>query len=88
MKKSNFIIIAFSSLFACFALWSCATPQAIVAKTGVQLWSENCIRCHNAPPPNAFNKDNWDVIATHMKVKAGLTVVEEEKIAEFLKSGN
>ena len=88
MKKLNIVIIAFFSLFLCLVLWSCATPQTIAAKSGVQLWGENCIRCHNTPPPNAFNKDNWDVIATHMKVKAGLTVVEEEKIAEFLKSAN
>jgi len=62
--------------------------QLIKNKSGAQLWSENCMRCHNTPPPNLYNDQKWDVIKDHMRVKANLTGVEAEKIFKFLKSAN
>lgn len=67
---------------------SCKTPQAIKEKSGAQLWGENCARCHNTPSPAAYSDDQWDIISTHMKVKAGLTDIEIKKITTFLKSAN
>ena len=70
------------------AINACKTPQAILDKSGAQLWGENCARCHNTPSPTAYSDDQWNVISAHMKVKAGLTDMEIKKIKTFLKSAN
>ena len=66
----------------------CAAPEAIAAKSGAQLWAENCNRCHNAPDPHTFSDDQWDAAAEHMRQKALLTDTEITKIRDFLKSAN
>ena len=88
--------IIFLSLLGCFALAvlqvSCnvteKVPQSISAKSGAQLWGENCARCHNAPGPGEFNNAAWDIIGMHMRTRANLTETETNKIVEFLKSAN
>jgi len=57
-------------------------------KTGSELWSETCTRCHNARPPDQYSDAQWDVIVHHMRLRANLTGGEARKIAEFLKSAN
>ena len=88
--KRNTITVLFFSVVTLMALilYSCAMPQHIADKSGAQLWAENCQRCHNTPPPNAFNDMEWEVATTHMSSKLVITDTEEEKIVEFLKSGN
>jgi hypothetical protein len=66
-----------------FALWGPA-PQ----KSGVQLWSENCARCHNSRPPEEFSDAQWQTIVHHMRLRADLTGEEEREITKFLQSGN
>ncbi len=67
----------------------CASNKALVTeKSGAQLWGENCVRCHNAPSPPAFNDYQWETIAVHMRVRASLTEEEVQKIVEFLKMAN
>jgi len=70
------------------AIYGCKTPASIAAKSGAQLWGENCNRCHNAPDPTTYSDDQWDVVAEHMRQKALLTDVEITKIRDFLKSAN
>ena len=70
------------------AITSCKVSQKVADKTGTQLWGENCGRCHNAPGPGEFSDVNWDIVATHMRVRAGITDTEEKKIVEYLKSTN
>ena len=79
MKKIFVIItllISSSSLF----LNSCAPTKEIAEKSGVQLWGENCNRCHNAPSQDQYSKDQWGIIGNHMKLKAGITNDEMVKI--------
>jgi len=66
---------------------SCASP-AIKQKAGAQLWGENCVRCHNAPTPSAFEDKEWKAIGLHMKIRANLTKDELDKILEFLLMAN
>jgi cytochrome c1 len=54
----------------------------------MQLWGENCIRCHNAPSSGDYSNAQWETIGMHMKLRANLTDVETNKIVEFLKSSN
>ncbi len=89
MKKIK-TMIALAALISVstFVQNGCKTPETIAAKSGAQLWGENCSRCHNAPSPADYSDNQWDVYVNHMKVKAGLTNTEAIKIAEFLKSAN
>jgi len=56
-------------------------------KSGVQLWAENCSRCHYARPPQSFSETQWEVIVHHMRLRADLTGQEARTIAAFLKAG-
>ncbi|MFI5153489.1 MAG: c-type cytochrome [Chitinophagales bacterium] len=83
-KLILFILIASAATF--FALLgSCSASQKIVAKTGAQLWAENCQRCHNTPSPSTFSHDQWEVVGMHMQTRALLTDTERDKIIAFLK---
>ena len=64
----------------------CKVPESIANKSGMQLWSENCNRCHNAPDPKTYNNDQWDAAMEHMRQKAILTNDEVNKIRTFLTS--
>lgn len=64
----------------------CAPSQEVAAKTGVQLWGENCQRCHNTPSPSTFSPEQWETIGMHMQTRALLTENERNKIVEFLKT--
>jgi cytochrome c2 len=88
MKKYSILIIALLMLISVFSaiLSSCAVSQKVQDKTGTQLWGENCARCHNAPGPGEFNDASWEVIGTHMRVRAHITETEEKKIIDYLKS--
>ncbi len=65
---------------------SCAPSKVVAAKSGVQLWSENCQRCHNTPSPTTFSPEIWETVGMHMQTRALLTEAERDKIVEFLKS--
>ena len=57
-------------------------------KSGTQLWSENCTRCHNDRSPASYNDAQWEVAMHHMRIRANLTAEEHTKILEFLQSAN
>ena len=86
LKIITFLVIAL--IITTIIISGCKTPQAIMDKSGAQLWGENCARCHNAPSPATYSDDQWQVIMGHMKIKAGLTDLEAKKITAFLKSAN
>ncbi|HLG34064.1 MAG TPA: cytochrome c [Bacteroidia bacterium] len=69
-------------------LSGCAASNVVRDKTGVQLWGENCNRCHNIPSPVDFSDAQWKNIGTHMKVRANLTRNEIDKIIDFMQSSN
>jgi hypothetical protein len=54
--------------------------------TGEELWSNNCMRCHNIRPPTMYSNAQWDVIVHHMRLRANITGQEQRAIVEFLKS--
>jgi mono/diheme cytochrome c family protein len=57
-------------------------------KTGTQLWSDNCARCHNLRGPETFSSTQWELITHHMRLRANLTGSETRKITAFLKSAS
>ena len=55
---------------------------------GVKAWADNCGRCHNFRDPREFRDDQWKVIVTHMRVRAGLTGQDARDILKFLQESN
>jgi len=55
---------------------------------GEELWSNNCIRCHNLRPSTMYSDAQWDVIVHHMRLRANITGAEQHAIVEFLKSSH
>ena len=89
MKKIPIIMFLFVLLAGVVIVSSCSTTNSLVeAKSGAQLWGENCLRCHNAPSPETFSDAEWDVAVMHMRVRANLTENEAIKISTFLKTAN
>jgi len=88
MKKYIVIssIIVAVSLSSITLISSCAVSQKVQNKTGIQLWGENCGRCHNAPGPGEFSAANWEIIGRHMRIRTNITETEEQKIVDYLKS--
>ncbi len=56
--------------------------------SGEQLWSNNCLRCHNIRPPQMYTPAQWQVIVHHMRVRANLTGEDQRAILDFLKSAS
>ncbi len=62
----------------------CAESKQVAAKSGAQLWAENCQRCHNTPSSVSFSHEQWITIGMHMQTRAQLTDKERDKIVAFL----
>jgi cytochrome c553 len=94
MKKKISIKNILTAVMVCFAITGiiftngCIESKKVAAKSGAQLWAENCSRCHNAPAPNTFNDEQWKTVGMHMQSRALLTNNERNKVVEFLQSFN
>lgn len=86
MKRNTIIITVAMILTTTLIITSCVSTK-VTNKSGTQLWSENCQRCHNTPPSSAFTNTQWEVINTHMRQRAMLTEDEIKKITEFMQAG-
>ena len=81
----NLILMLITVITATAILTSCTVSEKITAKSGAQLWAENCQRCHNTPSPSTFTNDQWETVGMHMQTRAMLTEDEKNKIVGFLK---
>ena len=89
MKKLMIISVITAMMFSMgFNMSGCKVPAKIAAKSGAQLWGENCTRCHFVPSPADFGDPDWELIVSHMRLRANLTATESKKIVEFLKMTN
>ncbi len=87
MKKITLLFIPIAAVISvAITLNGCVASQTVTAKSGTQLWGENCGRCHNSPSSSDFSGAQWEVIGTHMKLRANLTEDETNKIIAFFKS--
>ena len=84
MKRNIIIILSIALTAIVITVESCVTSKKVASKDGGQLWSENCQRCHNAPPISAFTSSEWGIINLHMRQRAILTDVEYKKVLSFL----
>ena len=65
---------------------SAVSSDSYKGLSGEELWSNNCVRCHNIRPPTMYSDGQWDVIVHHMRLRANITGQEQRAIVEFLKS--
>jgi hypothetical protein len=65
---------------------SAVSSDSYIGLSGEELWSNNCLRCHNIRPSTMYSNAQWDVIVHHMRIRANITGQEQRAIVEFLKS--
>ena len=65
-----------------------AVKSPVAQASGAQLWSDNCMRCHNLRGPETYSSTQWELAVHHMRLRANLTGEETDKITVFLKSAN
>ena len=63
-------------------------PERTATRGRAQMWTQNCIRCHNARAPGYYSDREWQVAMHHMRVRCSLTKDEYDAILSFLESGN
>src|SRR5688572_4768721 len=61
-----------------------ATPARTRGRA--QMWTQNCIRCHNARSPGYYSDREWQVAIHHMRVRCSITTEEYKAILAFLQS--
>lgn len=88
IKKIATVVIICFGVATLVTINGCVESKAIAAKSGAQLWGENCSRCHNAPAPSTFSQEQWKTVGMHMQSRALLTNNERDKIVEFLQQSN
>jgi len=89
MKKLiGFIGMIVIGVLVALNISSCTASEAASSQQGAELWANNCLRCHNTPPPSAYNDEEWNAIVNHMQKVAGFTVKDADKIAKFMQSAN
>ena len=89
--NTNILSVAIAVCFGLFSLLSmnsCKESAKVAAKSGAQLWGENCQRCHNTPQPTTFSDEQWETVGLHMQTRALLTNNERNKIINFLQQFN
>lgn len=70
------------------ALVSLTHPGAVAAqRSGVEIWSQTCGRCHMIQPANRYTADQWESIMANMMILARMTDDEAAAVLEFLQSG-
>ncbi len=70
------------------AIWPLSVKDPAKNETGAQIWSENCLRCHQLRSPSQYTPAQWGVIVQYMRLKAGLTGEQARKVLAFLKSAS
>jgi cytochrome c2 len=88
MKKILTIISICFGIALFIFVNGCVESKQVAAKSGAQLWAENCQRCHNTPSPTSFSSEQWKTIGMHMQTRALLTNNERDKIVEFLQQSS
>jgi len=84
------LFITFGSLISVFAQDNKTkeNPRQDDFTRGVQAWANHCSRCHNMRDPKELRDDQWKVVVSHMRVRAGLTGQEARDILRFLQESN
>lgn len=70
------------------AMPALAGPARLEAqRSGVEIWSQTCGRCHLPQPAIRYTADQWESIMVDMAIFARLTDDQASAVLEFLKGG-
>jgi cytochrome c2 len=86
LKKILTVVVICLGITAIIFANGCVESKKIAAKSGAELWADNCQRCHNTPSPTSFSPEQWKTIGMHMQTRALLTNNERDKVVDFLQS--
>lgn len=86
MKKTMFVLLGPLMLLLTSPDLRAQDPMEIAE--GAKLWSNNCMRCHNARSPMERNDRAWATITLHMRARSNLTKSEVSAITTYLQAMN
>jgi hypothetical protein len=55
---------------------------------GAKAWADNCSRCHAMRDPKDLTDEQWKVVVTHMRLRAGIDGAQADDIRFFLQRSN
>jgi mono/diheme cytochrome c family protein len=77
-----------SALLAAGLLGLATAPARLEAqRSGVEIWSQTCGRCHMPQPAIRYTADQWESIMMDMAIFARMTDDDAAAVLEFLKGG-
>ncbi|WP_138380343.1 cytochrome c [Luteithermobacter gelatinilyticus] len=83
------VSVCFITLFSTIAVAEAAEKSdPLRLARGAKAWAQNCGRCHNIRAPKELSDEEWEVSATHMRVRANLPGDMVRDIILFLQSSN
>lgn len=92
MKIVKYIVVAtlFASTSASVSITNAQEVKSdpMQMARGAKAWAETCNRCHNMRAPKELSDEEWDVSATHMRVRANLPGDVVRDIIAFLQASN
>ena len=62
--------------------------EAVLTKGRAQMWSENCMRCHNIRNPKSYSDSQWQVALHQMRVRGNLLAEEHKAVLELMQASN
>lgn len=65
-----------------------STKEAKPALDGGKVYAWNCGSCHSERYPSERNDADWEMIATHMRVRANLTADQTAAVLRYLQENN
>ena len=67
-------------------------PTEVLTKgkelTGAEVYTANCAKCHSERYASERTDEEWQLIVSHMRVRAGLTAKEAKAVLEYLQENN
>lgn len=67
---------------------STTAPDMAAFARGAKAWANTCSRCHNMRDPKELSDAQWKIVATHMRLRAGLDGEQVRDITTFLQASN
>ncbi len=62
--------------------------ESTPALDGAKVYAWNCGSCHSERWPKERSDAEWEVIMTHMRVRANMTADQTEAVLRYLKENN
>ena len=92
--KFLLLLIALCGIVSCASSKRVPVPDVKMAtkspvdieelKRGYEIFTTNCIRCHEQRTPDQISENNWHAVMPAMAWNAGLTKADEEAVMKYV----